>query len=280
VASRFIQGLVNQSIILWVSLIGGLGALTISQADTLTSSPPILSSPDSSHYSHPKESFLTRYESYVYMLTAGVVVFALDRDIQVLSQEHDLHGKPTDQFFRKVEPLGTKAPYLAVAPLLVGGGLISGNTKWVKAGGEVAAGFFIIEGVTQTVKRAFGRERPFQTDSPYQFFQDGNSFFSGHTSSAFTFATVISKSFPQQNLNFIGINREIPLVPVVAYSMAGAVGLQRLYNNVHWASDVYCGALVGYGVGWLVVHFGNKVHLNSMAVIPGEPPMISLGFRY
>jgi hypothetical protein len=279
VTSRFIKGLISQSSIIWISLTGGFGA-TISQAAPSATSPPILSSPDSSHYLQPKESFLTRYESYVYMLTAGVVIFALDRDIQVLSQEHDLHGKPTDQFFRKVEPLGTRAPYLAVAPLLVGGGLISGNRKWVKAGGEVAAGFFIVEGVTQTVKRAFGRERPFQTDSPDQFFQGGDSFFSGHTSSAFTIATVISKNFPRQNLNFIGIDQRIPLVPVVAYSMAGAVGLQRLYSNVHWASDVYVGALAGYGVGCLVVHFGDKVHLESMALIPGEPPMISVEFRY
>ena len=278
--SRYIKGLVNQSIILWVSLMLGLGVLTMSQAETSASLPTILSSSDTSHYSIPKTSFLKRYESYAYILSAGAVVFAMDRDLNGLSQDRHLHGKIQDGFFNNVEYLGTRVPYLVGVPALVGAGLLFNNSKYIRTGGELAAGFLVVQGFTQTAKLTFGRKRPFQTDSPYQFFQGGTSFFSGHTSSAFTFATVVSKNFPKQNLSVLGIEREIPLVPILVYSVAGAVGLQRLYHNVHWASDVYVGALAGYGVGWLVVHFGNKVYLNSVAVIPSEPPMISVGFQY
>ncbi|HEX5154759.1 MAG TPA: phosphatase PAP2 family protein [Parafilimonas sp.] len=36
-------------------------------------------------------------------------------------------------------------------------------------------------------------------------------------------------------------------VPIVAYSAAGLVGLCRIYNNTHRASDVLAGAACGFG---------------------------------
>jgi membrane-associated phospholipid phosphatase len=35
-------------------------------------------------------------------------------------------------------------------------------------------------------------------------------------------------------------------VPVVSYSIATLVGLSRIYDNAHWASDVMAGAAVGF----------------------------------
>ena len=36
------------------------------------------------------------------------------------------------------------------------------------------------------------------------------------------------------------------------------VAASRVYHNKHWMSDVFLGAVIGYGVGGYVVGFENK----------------------
>jgi len=61
------------------------------------------------------------------------------------------------------------------------------------------------------------------------------SFFSAHTSNIFTTATAFATCF-----------KKTKWVPVLAYSAAGLVGICRIYNNEHWASDVLAGAACGF----------------------------------
>lgn len=69
------------------------------------------------------------------------------------------------------------------------------------------------------------------------------SFPSSHTTNAFILATVIALQY-----------RHRTWVPVVAYAVASAVGLSRMTMDRHWASDVFCGALLGQAIARLVVH--------------------------
>jgi len=69
------------------------------------------------------------------------------------------------------------------------------------------------------------------------------SFPSGHTTLAFAAATVFAMKY-----------RDRPLVPIIAYSAASLVGLSRLTENKHWASDILVGATVGFLCGKLVVN--------------------------
>ena len=64
-----------------------------------------------------------------------------------------------------------------------------------------------------------------------------NSFPSGHTAQAFMAATYLHKEF--------GKGR--PWVPMLGYTLASCVGVLRVMNDRHWASDV----LVGAGIGVL-----------------------------
>ena len=64
------------------------------------------------------------------------------------------------------------------------------------------------------------------------------SFPSGHTTSAFAAATVFAVEY-----------RNKPLIPIVAYTMATLVGLSRITENKHWATDVFTGAALGYLTG-------------------------------
>lgn len=217
---------------------------------------------------------------YGLLAAGGGLAFAFDRDIRTFSQKSYLHGSTADDFFKGIEHLGGYQLYFYGSALFLGHGLFFRNDKSFRTGGELAAGLIAAQGVTWGFKHAFGRKRPYQTDSPYQFFKGGNSFYSGHAVSAFTAATVISLNYPRQDLGFIGIDRDIPLVPVVAYSLAGMVVAQRLYSNVHWSSDVYVGAVAGYAIGRLTVHFAEKTDIHVFSLTPGGRPGLAVGVRF
>ena len=69
------------------------------------------------------------------------------------------------------------------------------------------------------------------------------SFPSGHTTVAFAAATVYAMEY-----------RDIPFIPVLAYSAASLIGISRITENRHWATDVLAGAALGFLTGRQVVN--------------------------
>jgi membrane-associated phospholipid phosphatase len=118
------------------------------------------------------------------------------------------------------------------------------------------------------LKGAFGRARPY-VDSAFNpndfkfgrgFGRDDRfrSFPSGHTLAAFAAAAAVadetSRWWP----------RSTWLIGSAMYGGAALVGLSRMYNNMHWASDVIVGAAIGTFAGIKVVryhqsHPGNRL---------------------
>ena len=126
----------------------------------------------------------------------------------------------------------------------------------------------------QLIKHIAGRERPFAAyinsnseggywHKPFsQFDQDlvvrkpGSSFDafpSGHTATAFSIATVFALQY-----------KDRPAIPIISYSAATLVGISRLTEHEHWASDVFAGALLGYLCGKQEVSHYNKTHKDSL----------------
>jgi len=70
-----------------------------------------------------------------------------------------------------------------------------------------------------------------------------DAFPSGHTATAFSIATVIAKQY----------NKTI-YVPILSYTLASIVGITRIAESTHWASDVFVGAIIGYLSATQVVH--------------------------
>ena len=62
-----------------------------------------------------------------------------------------------------------------------------------------------------------------------------NSFPSGHTITAFFGAEMLRREYGE----------EYPGIAIAGYTVATSVGLLRMYNNRHWASDVLAGAGLG-----------------------------------
>jgi hypothetical protein len=87
----------------------------------------------------------------------------------------------------------------------------------------------IAQGVTQSLKRIISYPRP---DG-----EDNHSFPSGHTTTAFTNATILHEEYGQRSV----------LYSIGGYTTASAVGTMRILNNKHWLADVLMGAGVGIG---------------------------------
>jgi len=71
-----------------------------------------------------------------------------------------------------------------------------------------------------------------------------DAFPSGHTATVFSIATVFAEQY-----------KDIPLVPVFCYSFATLVGISRMIEHTHWASDVFLGGVIGYLCGQAVINF-------------------------
>jgi len=95
----------------------------------------------------------------------------------------------------------------------------------------------------RVIKATAGRNRPNNdnTTNAHQWegpFFNGASFFSGHTTTAFSVASVFAYRY-----------KDTGWVSYVAYGLATIAGLERIYDNRHWTSDVLMGAAVGTATG-------------------------------
>jgi membrane-associated phospholipid phosphatase len=110
----------------------------------------------------------------------------------------------------------------------------------------------IAQVINVPLKALAGRDRPKKTDDAFAFsgptFSLGpSSFVSGHTIAAFGIASIFALEY-----------REKPWVAFVSYGLATAVGMQRVHDDHHWASDVFLGAAIGTAVGYLVYRNAEK----------------------
>lgn len=82
-------------------------------------------------------------------------------------------------------------------------------------------------GINTGLKYSLGIERPYEGVF--------NSFPSGHTVTAFMGAELLRREYGE----------DYPYIAIAGYTIATGVGLMRIYNNRHWASDILAGAGVG-----------------------------------
>ncbi len=168
-------------------------------------------------------------------------------------------------------------------------GRLSKSDRLAELGLRGEEALFFGEGLADLLKYTFGRARPFvDTISPnpddweamrgWRLGERYRSFPSGHTVAAFAAAAAVSAEtsrwWPQTTYYLIG--------PAL-YGGAVAVGVSRMYNNRHWASDVIMGAAIGTFAGTKVVryhrtHPTNKIDqwLLRASVSPSDLSHVSL----
>lgn len=144
-------------------------------------------------------------------------------------------------------------------------GRISKNHKLASLGLHGTEALIVGEGVAMVVKSVVGRQRPSvepADPNSYQFMRGlgggdrYRSFPSGHTVSAFAAAAAVTAETSRNAPNTTWI------VAPIMYGGAALVGVSRMYNNRHWASDVIIGAGIGTFAGLKVVRF-NRSHAGN-----------------
>lgn len=142
--------------------------------------------------------------------------------------------------------------YLQFAPIAAGYAMLMNNHqhRFCIYSEKVFLTEVVSIAAVQATKRITKVQRP--DGSPY-------SFPSGHTTQAFAGAVLFSDEFAQHN----------PWLSASAYASATAVGIMRLMNNRHWASDVIAGA--GFGMAsaklseWIIEPRRKKYQLHYMS---------------
>lgn len=106
-----------------------------------------------------------------------------------------------------------------------------------------------LENSTLNVSRFHG---PFYS-IPYG---SNSAFPSGHATLAFAAARVYAMEY-----------KNVPAIPIIAYSVAGLVSFSRIIENKHWATDIFAGALLGLACGTQVV---NNYHRYARLIRTGK----------
>ncbi|MCK4765940.1 MAG: phosphatase PAP2 family protein [Candidatus Aminicenantes bacterium] len=215
----------------------------------------------------------------VALITA--ILIENDEKLYRSTQEYQTEHKWVQDLSPAVRPLGDGNLNLGVAGGFYLWGLLFKDTKAKKAG-ELSLMSLIHAGiVVQLVKHLTGRKRPRATEpgvdhweGPAGFFKRYkdhrdmyyDAFFSGHTVTAWSLATVVAKMY---NKSFV--------VPVLCYSLATIAGLSNVTEGEHWYSDVFVGAVIGYAIGSFLV----RKRWRRLQVLPLiEKDRMGLSFCY
>lgn len=145
--------------------------------------------------------------------------------------------------------------------------------------------------VGNLLKGIVGRARPHvNVDRPHDYHafrgfsggSDYRSFPSGHTISAFAAAAAVTSETKRW------WPKSVWIIAPLMYGGAAAVGMSRMYDNKHWASDVITGAAIGTFSGlkvvrWHHAHPGNRVDRTFLGpragIAPNGDAMLALTFR-
>jgi len=122
-------------------------------------------------------------------------------------------------------------------------GRLSHSPDLRDAGLGCAAGHLSTLGIREVAYHSVGRGRPRVTDDPFSISIPASggwlwhSFFSGHIANSMACASYLGHRFS------FGPAEALP------YAFSAAIGLGRMADGEHWASDTVLGGVIGYAIG-------------------------------
>jgi membrane-associated phospholipid phosphatase len=142
-----------------------------------------------------------------------------------------------------VGSMGTGYYLLPITGAVYIAGRVSHSSGLADAGLGCMAGDLSSLGIREVAYHAVGRGRPRITPDPFNISvpESGgwlwHSFFSGHIANSMACASFLSHRYS------FGAAEALP------YAFSAAIGLGRMADGEHWASDTMIGGIIGYTIG-------------------------------
>lgn len=194
-------------------------------------------------------SLFSRPSLKVILIGTAVVGLTMTVDDEIKEIFDRNRTEDLDSFVDNVNEvgrLGILVPFGLYGVGRLGGDSRLANTSFTALETLAAAGLTV-----QVLKYLTGRARP-RADKgswhwvPFSGRESYHSFPSGHAMVAWAIATPFAITYGRP-------------VSYIAYTLATAGSLARIYKDAHWASDVVAGSLIGYGFGWaLTLRHGDE----------------------
>ena len=197
------------------------------------------------------------------LIGIGAILYTQDEKIRDYVQDHKTAS--LDGIFPLIEKFGNGIYDLGFLAVYGGSGYMTGNEKMRAVSLHSFESFLVANTIGTVAKIGIGRARPYTEEGresykPFSTDTAHTALPSGHTTSAFSIAAVFADEYDN------------PWVGVTAYGLASAVALERVYDDQHWASDVFAGAVLGIVAGKSIVYLHKRKETGSVYLVPLYPP--------
>lgn len=171
------------------------------------------------------------------LIGAGLIA-ATDNEIFDRYEIHEGRNIIAPTFRTHIDDYLQFAPVATVAALNIAG--VKGRNDPLNQALLIVKSELIMTAIVLPLKKLTAVPRP-DTGAP-------TSFPSGHTAQAFAAATFLHLEY----------GKDHPIISILGYTTAAGIGVLRVLNNRHWASDVLAGA----GIGILSTNIAYLTHQN------------------
>ena len=188
----------------------------------------------------PKKSLLKQAILPISLITAGVLISnsAFEKSLQ-----KDIRNGVGNDFSTTIDD---HILFVPVVQMYAADALgVKAKNHWFDQSKNLALAILVNDLISTTLKKNIHKIRP-NGDT------DAESFPSGHTSYAFTIATVLYEEFKDTS----------PILAYSGYAFATTTGALRMMNNKHWISDVLAGAGIGILVTEVIYSFDPIIKWN------------------
>lgn len=198
---------------------------------------------------------------------AGVLIYSIDTRLIHIAQ-HNARSTALNNIAWNAEKLGNGLYEMVILGGVAGAGYAFKDDKLKDTAFLAVESFLAANAVTTVLKYSIGRARPYTDEGrayfkPFSFKNSHASFPSGHTTSAFSIASVFAARY------------DSTLLGCIAYGTASLTALQRIYSSMHWPTDVFAGAIIGTVTGRAVVGFAKDRSGKSVLLLPVYEPGFS-----
>ena len=161
------------------------------------------------------------------------------------------HSSTNDRLAEIGTNYGREVYGFALSVGLYAGGMIAMKDDIRETGLLLFESIAFATTISTAGKYLIGRSRPFEGEGQTRFrglqsTYSRTSFPSGHSTVAFAVSSILAERIDK------------PVVTLGLYSLAAITALSRIYNDQHWFSDTFAGAVIGTACGLAVAELHHR----------------------